>query len=166
MPGQCCFLRVTQEIAHALLAECMWNLKTASAVVMQYKMQHAAAGVRKHLQSSLATSQPLPVQVLVITHYSLCWVDCCFDSCVLLGLPCLLRVLHGESYKYLAPPRNQKEREHLQSTQTTANRHNSQTKHQAPSKTQPKSRITPTSTAAMHTSRQQPPAIIAHTFPM
>ena len=46
----------------------------------------------------------------------------------------LLLVLHGESSKRLAPPRNTKHRKHLQSTQTTVNRHNSQTKHQALSK--------------------------------
>ena len=34
--------------------------------------------------------------------------------------------LHGQSSKRLAPPRNTKDRKHLQSTQTTVNRHNSQ----------------------------------------
>ena len=43
-------------------------------------------------------------------------------------------VLHRESSKRPAPPRNTKDREHLQPT--TANRHNSQTTHQAPSKGQ------------------------------
>ena len=38
-------------------------------------------------------------------------------------------MLHGESSKRLAPPRNTEDRKHLQSTQTTINRHNSQTKH-------------------------------------
>ena len=47
-------------------------------------------------------------------------------------------VLHGESPKRSAPPRNTKDRKHPQSTQTIFNRHNSQTKHQAPSKEQPK----------------------------
>ena len=78
-----------------------------------------------------------------------------------LSLPCAcificcnvgMWVLHGESSKYLAPPRNTKGTERLQSTQMTTKRHNSQTKHQAPSKGQPKSRITPTSTEAMHAS--------------
>ena len=48
-------------------------------------------------------------------------------------------VSHGESSKLLAPPRNTKDRKHLQSIQTTVNRHNSQTKHQALSKGQPRS---------------------------
>ena len=39
-------------------------------------------------------------------------------------------MLHGESSKRLAPPTN-KVRKHLQSTQTSVNRHNSQTKHRA-----------------------------------
>ena len=59
-------------------------------------------------------------------------------------------VLRGESSKH--PARNTKDMEHIKSTQTTANRPNSQTKHQEPSKGQPKSRITPTITAAMHAS--------------
>ena len=58
----------------------------------------------------------------------------------------LVCMLHGESTTHLAPPRNTKHRERLQLTQMTAKRHNSQTKHQAPSKGQPKSRTTPTST--------------------
>ena len=45
--------------------------------------------------------------------------------------------LHGESCKRLAPPRNTKYRIHLQSTQSTVNRHNSQTKHQALRKCSP-----------------------------
>ena len=50
--------------------------------------------------------------------------------------------------------RQGKNRERLQSTQMTTKRHNSHTRHQAPAKghAQPKSRITPTSTAAMHAS--------------
>ena len=46
-------------------------------------------------------------------------------------------VLHGESYKRLAPPRNTTKPKHLQSTQTTVKSHNSPTKHRAPSKEQP-----------------------------
>ena len=38
-------------------------------------------------------------------------------------------MLHGESSKRLAPPRNTKDRTHLRSALTTVNRHNSQTKH-------------------------------------
>ena len=74
-------------------------------------------------------------------------------------------VFHGESYKRLAPPRNTKRQEHLriQSTQSTVNRHSSQTKHQALSKGQPGRRITPTNTAAVHASTQQQPAIITLT---
>ena len=59
-------------------------------------------------------------------------------------------VLHGESSKRLAPPRNTKDRKHLQSTQLTVDRHNSQTKHQALSKGQPGGRITPINIAAVH----------------
>ena len=47
-----------------------------------------------------------------------------------------MSVLHKESSKLLAPPRNTKDRKHLQSTQTSVDRHNSQTKHQALSKGQ------------------------------
>jgi len=48
-------------------------------------------------------------------------------------------VLHGESSKRLAPPRSTNDRRYLQSTQTTVNRHNTQTIHQALSKGQPRS---------------------------
>ena len=72
-------------------------------------------------------------------------------------------VLHGESSKRPALPRNTKEREHLQSTQTTTNRYNSQTKNQALSKSQLGRRITPINTAAVHASAQQEPAIITRT---
>ena len=61
-------------------------------------------------------------------------------------------VLHGERSKQQGPPRNTNDRDLLQSTQMTAKRHISQTKHQAPSKGQPKSRMTTISTAAMHAS--------------
>ena len=64
-------------------------------------------------------------------------------------------VLHGESSKRLAPPRNTEDRKHLSSTQSTVNRHNSQTKHQALSKGQPGRRKTPITTAAVHASAQQ-----------
>ena len=70
-------------------------------------------------------------------------------------------VLHGESSKCLAPPRNTKDRKHLQSTQSTGNRHTSQTKHQTLLKGQPRIRITTVNTAALHTSAQ--PAIITRT---
>ena len=62
------------------------------------------------------------------------------------GVMCdlLFMLLHGESSKRLAPPRNTENRKHLQSTQSTVNRHTSQTKHQALSKGQPGRRITPT----------------------
>ena len=55
------------------------------------------------------------------------------------------------------------EKAHLQSTQSTGSRHNSQTKHQALSKGQPGRRITPINTAAVHASAQQHPAIITLT---
>ena len=58
---------------------------------------------------------------------------------------------HGKTW-HAAPPTNAKDRKHLHSTQLAAKRRKSQTKHQAPSKGQPNSRMTPTSTAAMHTS--------------
>ena len=51
------------------------------------------------------------------------------------------RTFHGDSPERLAPPRNTKDWERLQSTHMTANRHNSQTKHQAPLKGQPKSQV-------------------------
>ena len=63
----------------------------------------------------------------------------------------------------LAPPRKGKDRETLQSTQSTVNRHTSQTKHQSLSKGQPERRITPINTAAVHASAQQQPAIITRT---
>ena len=74
-------------------------------------------------------------------------------------------VLHGESIKRLAPPRNTKDRRHLQSTQSTVNRHTSQTKHHALSNGLPaaEKRITPINTAAVHVSAQQQPAIITLT---
>ena len=56
------------------------------------------------------------------------------------GIP--VSVLHGESSKRLAPPRKTKDRKHLQSIQTTVNRHNSQTKHLELSKGQPGSQET------------------------
>ena len=58
-----------------------------------------------------------------------------------------------------------KERKHPQSTQSTVSRHTSQTKHQAQSKGKPGRRITPIliSTAAVHASAQQRPAIITLT---
>ena len=73
-----------------------------------------------------------------------------------------INVLHGESSKRLAPPRNTKDRKHLQDTQSTVNRHTSQTKHQAQLKGQAGRRITPINTAAMHASAQQP-TISTHT---
>ena len=48
-------------------------------------------------------------------------------------------VVLGKTSKRLAPPRNTKDRKHLQSTQTIVNRHNSQSKHQALSKGRPMS---------------------------
>ena len=59
-------------------------------------------------------------------------------------------VLHGGSSKRLAPPRNTKDRKHLQSTQSTVNRHTSQTTHQALSKGQPGRHITPINTVAVN----------------
>ena len=66
-------------------------------------------------------------------------------------------VLRAESYKHLAPPRNTNNKQYLQSTQTTINRHNSQTKQPAPSKDQPKIRV------AKHYPAQQPPSIDTQT---
>ena len=71
-------------------------------------------------------------------------------------------VLHGESSKRLAPPRNTEDRKHLQSTQPSVTRHTAQTKHQALSKGQPGRRITPKNTAAVHALAQEP-AIITRT---
>ena len=59
-------------------------------------------------------------------------------TCVHVDAADSILVLHRERPKHLAPPRSTKEREHLRSKQTTANPHNSQTNHQAPSKGQPK----------------------------
>ena len=72
-------------------------------------------------------------------------------------------MLHGQSSKRLAPPRNSQDRKHLQSTQRTVNRHTSQTKHQALSNGQPGRHITPTNTAAVHASAQHQPSIITRT---
>ena len=72
-------------------------------------------------------------------------------------------VLHGGSSKRLAPPRNTRDRKHLQSTQSTVNRQTSQTKHQSHWKGRPRIRLTPINTAAVHTSAQQQPAIITRT---
>ena len=90
-------------------------------------------------------------------------------------------VLYGESSKRLAPPRNTKDRKHLQSTQTTVDRHNSQTKHLVLSKgqlgsqdTQHQSAQQPCTPSAQQPctlsaqqpctpSAQQPPAINTHT---
>ena len=76
---------------------------------------------------------------------------------------CIESVLHRESSTRLAPPRNTKDRKHLQSTQTTVNRHNSQTKHLEllVSKGQPGSRDTQHQPAQLPCtpSAQQPPAI-------
>ena len=69
----------------------------------------------------------------------------------------------GESSKRLAALRITKDGKHLQSTQSTVNRHTSQTKHQALPEGQPGRRITPINTAAVHASAQQQPAIITHT---
>ena len=66
-------------------------------------------------------------------------VVCWLFGCDMVPLLVPLCVLHGESSKRLAPPRNTKDRKHLQAAQTTVNRHNSQTKHQALSKGQPRS---------------------------
>ena len=85
-----------------------------------------------------------------------CMVYCTHSHCVHKeGVPVDMlfvgwQVLHGESSKRLAPPRNTKDRKHLQSTQSTVNRHTSQTKHQALSKGQPGKRISPINTAAVH----------------
>ena len=76
-----------------------------------------------------------------------------------------LVVLNGESSERLAPPRNAKYSKHLQSTWTTVHWHNSQSKHQALSKGQPRSQD------AQHQRAQRPcmpsaqlaPAIITHT---
>ena len=69
------------------------------------------------------------------------WLVACiwrFCECTLIRSS---TVLHGESSKHLAPPRNTKDKEDLQSTQMTANRHNSQIKHQAPLQGQSKSPV-------------------------
>ena len=63
----------------------------------------------------------------------------------------------------MAPPWDPKDRKHLQSTQSTVNRHTSQTKHQALPKGPPERRITPINTAAVHASAQQQPANITLT---
>ena len=60
---------------------------------------------------------------------------------------------------HLAPPRNTKDRKHLQSRQSADNRHTSQTKHQELSKGQPERRITTMNTAAVHASAHQPAII-------
>ena len=70
------------------------------------------------------------------------------DGCV--RIESLPAMLHGESSKRLAPPRDTKDRKHLQSVQRTVNRHNSQTKHQALSKGQSRSQD------AQHQPAQQP----------
>ena len=69
-------------------------------------------------------------------------------------------VLHGESSKRLASPRNTKDRKHLQSTQSAKPTHLTD---QALPKRQPGRRITPINTAAVHASAQQQPTIITHT---
>ena len=89
------------------------------------------------------------------------------------ALQALSPVLHGESSKRLASPRNTTDRKHIQSTQTTVNRHNSQTMHLAVSKGQPGSQgtqhqsaqqpCTPSAQQPCTPSAQQPPAIITHT---
>ena len=71
------------------------------------------------------------VRFEVLLAVGLYWVDLWVGSCV----------LHGESSKRMAPARNTTDRKHLELTETTANRHNSQTKHQAPSKGQPKRQV-------------------------
>ena len=69
-------------------------------------------------------------------------------------------VLHGESSKRLASPRNTKTG-NTYNQPSRPNRHTTQTKHQALPKGQPGRRITPLNTAAVHTSAQ--PTIITHT---
>ena len=66
-------------------------------------------------------------------------------------------VLHGESSKRLATPRNTKDKKHLQSTQSAQPTNLTD---QAPSTTE---RIAPINTAAVHTSAQQQPTISTHT---
>ena len=68
---------------------------------------HAGLGMSRGLQF-VASSQLVAVV--------LCCVDRCCGSWWIRGVFCLLRVLHGESSKRLAPPRNTKDRKHLQST--------------------------------------------------
>ena len=99
-------------------------------------------------------------------------------SCVFARKPCLLvrgssvdgggvrvPVLHGESSKRLAPPRNTKAWKRLPSAQTNGNRHDSQKKHQALSKGQPGSQDAQHQLAQQPCTppAQQPPAIITHT---
>ena len=96
-------------------------------------------------QSGLNDTEPNATALSLVPG---AWSVSCADwrSFVLIvGVPRLL--LHGKSSKRLAPPRNIKDRKHLQSTQSTVN---SQTKHQALSKGQPGRRMTPINTAAVH----------------
>ena len=65
------------------------------------------------------------------------WARRLLRTCRTMPSSILAIVLHGERFKRLIPPRNTKHRRHLQSTQTTINRHNSHTKHLALSKGQP-----------------------------
>ena len=106
--------------------------------------------------AKVTTHSPTQTESNKSTHRA-CIQGCDLYYCVLIR-PCRLSLslfcnlvlryvnqgqckLHGDSAKRLAPPRHTKDRKHLQSTQTTVNRHNPQTKHQAPSKEQPKSKV-------------------------
>ena len=79
------------------------------------------------------------VRFALLLAVGLCWVGRRLDSWVLLGLFCLLRVLHGESSKRQASPRNTKDRKHLQSTRSAQPTHLTD---QAPSTTERTARET------------------------
>ena len=77
---------------------------------------------------------------------------------IVLGARSLAIVLHGESSKYLATPRNTKDKI-TYNQPNRPNRQTPQTKHKALPKGQRGKRITPNNTAAVHASAQQQPTM-------
>ena len=73
-----------------------------------------------------------------------------------------VKVLHGESSKCLATPRNTEDKI-TYNQPNRPKRQTPQTKHKALPKGQPGRRITPINTAAVHASAQQQPTISTHT---
>ena len=74
-------------------------------------------------------------------HASVCLGVYATASIARLRRPCALtvrNVLHGHSYKRLAPPGITENKKHVQSNQTILHRHNSLTEHLAPSKRSPR----------------------------